>query len=331
MENEVNKSVLFEHFAGRSTPLQKKRIEAWLASFENQEVYYEVMDAWENEFSQVETDMDKALSKSLQGINNERVILNIDAENIQISFLHKNKLWLRNIAAILLISGTSLFLFKNEILFKTYQTAFGELRTIELSDKTLVDLNSNTILKVPRFGFGDGNRVVELFGEANFKVTHTENNKRFIVKTQKHFDVEVYGTEFDVYARNSDAKIVLTKGKVTINIEKGEANQKIEMKPGELVTIDNIGKVNLKQVAEPQNIIAWKEHKFIFEQNTLSQIATMINDSFGTTIEFENKTLAEKTLTGSFKAKTVDELLMAISELLDINYKQKNDHVIFFE
>jgi transmembrane sensor len=205
------------------------------------------------------------------------------------------------------------------------------LRTIELSDKTLVDLNSNTILKVPRFGFGDGNRVVELFGEANFKVTHTENNKRFIVKTQKHFDVEVYGTEFDVYARNSDAKIVLTKGKVTINIEKGEANQKIEMKPGELVTIDNIGKVNLKQVAEPQNIIAWKEHKFIFEQNTLSQIATMINDSFGTTIEFENKTLAEKTLTGSFKAKTVDELLMAISELLDINYKQKNDHVIFFE
>ena len=48
--NLLNKNILFEHFAGRTSPLQKKLISAWLQVSDNQELYYRWLEDYENEY-----------------------------------------------------------------------------------------------------------------------------------------------------------------------------------------------------------------------------------------------------------------------------------------
>ena len=73
-----------------------------------------------------------------------------------------------------------------------------------------------------------------LDGEAEFHVTHTIDNQRFIVKTSSDFEVEVFGTKFVLYARQQAKKVVLNEGKVQVNYQGGK---KQLMKPGDVVTL----------------------------------------------------------------------------------------------
>ena len=168
-------------------------------------------------------------------------------------------------------------------------------------------------------------------GEANFLVKHTIDNKRFIVKTDKNFEIEVLGTEFNVNARQKDAKVVLNKGKIQHSYKEGKVAKKITMKPGDLVIIDQKGHANLQEVSEPQIFSAWKEHRFVFDETSLQQVATLIEEKFGLNIEFREEFLSKRTISGTFHSENADELLQVIAELLEINYNRQNDNVTFFE
>jgi len=56
----LSKNILFEHFAGRTSPLQKKMIADWLQNPENKEVYYKWLEDYENEFPQIMADKESA-------------------------------------------------------------------------------------------------------------------------------------------------------------------------------------------------------------------------------------------------------------------------------
>lgn len=332
MNKSVNKNILFENFASRATPLQKKLIEAWIQESSNKELYYEWLDEWENQFIQILPDVDAALEKSLLKIEqSEHKFLVANKQNSSKYFNKNRKWWFAVAAAITVSTCIGLLLGKNYILYQNYQTTFGEIEKIELSDGSQIILNANSSLRVPRFGFGNTIREVLLTGEANFSVKHTIDNRRFIVKTRKNFEIEVLGTEFNVNARQKDAKVVLNKGKIQLRYKDGRIAKKITMKPGDLVVIDQKGHVNLKEVPQPQNFSAWKEQRFVFDETSLKEVATMIEENFGLTINFREEFLAKRTISGTFHAENADELLQVIAELLEINYNRQNNNVTFFE
>ena len=102
-------------------------------------------------------------------------------------------------AVALLLLTTGLWTFRNVLIYKTYHTASGETKTFVLVDGSQVTLNTLSSLRVPRWGFGSSSREVFLDGEAAFSVRHTPDGRKFIVKTQKDFEVVVLGTEFSVF------------------------------------------------------------------------------------------------------------------------------------
>ena len=102
-----------------------------------------------------------------------------------------------------------------------YKTAFGETRTVTLTDGSQVTLNANSSLRVPRFGFGKRTRDVTLLGEADFSIKHLPDDQRFVVQTDKNFEVVVLGTEFLVNTREKGTKVVLNKGKVRLLYQEG--------------------------------------------------------------------------------------------------------------
>lgn len=331
MNKSVNKNILFENFSGRATPLQKKLIEDWIQEPSNKELYYEWLDEWENQFIQILPDTEAALEKSLQKIERSEQIFSVTNKQTSTNSLYKNRTWFAAVAAITLFLSIGLFFGKNDILYQNYKTAFGKIEKIELSDGSQITLNANSSLKVPRFGFGDTRREVLLTGEANFLVKHTIDNKRFIVKTDKNFEIEVLGTEFNVNARQKDAKVVLNKGKIQLNYKEGKEAKTLTMKPGDLVIIDQKGHANLQEVSQPQIFSAWKEHRFVFDETSLEQVATMIEEKFGLNIEFREEFLSKRTISGTFHSENADEFLQVIAELLEINYNRQNDNVTFFE
>jgi transmembrane sensor len=331
----LNKNILFEHFAGRSTPLQKILIAEWLQTPDNQEVYYKFLEEYENTFPQIITEKDSAKKAFFEKIalaelndnQTEEVPEDVYEEPLPIW----QKSWFRwaSAAMIFLSLGLTFYIQRDNIYYKNYHTAYGETQTVKLSDGSQVTLNANSTLRLKRFGFEtDPVREVFLDGEAEFSVEHKANNQRFIVKTSHQLEVEVLGTEFSVFARGRGSKVVLTKGKVKVNYGTGKKSHTIMMKPGDLVSLDKKGTAELKAIENVKVHTAWKSHRFIFDDTSLEEITYQIEENFGVKIKINSADLANRTVTGTFSAEQADDLIAILQELLSLEYEKNADGTV---
>ncbi|QDK78412.1 DUF4974 domain-containing protein [Spirosoma sp. KCTC 42546] len=325
MKPSLTKTIVFDFFDGKATAIQRKYIEAWLADEANQETYYQYLDEWESQRPQFAVDADKALDAFLPVLEdtNPRTLQPKIIKNTP-SFWTKHWLGLRIAASVLLVSLLGGFLFRAQLLYTSYQTAYGQTSTVQLSDGTLVVLNANSTLHVPRFGFGSDTRDVFLEGEGEFTVTHTANNQRFIVRTPGNFQIEVLGTEFVVYARERGKRVFLNKGKVKLGLPQG---QQLYMKPGNVVTVANSGRYKLTQSAPARPYLAWKEHWFYFDNTSLAEVAQQIQERFGVKVVVTDSLLSQRRIAGNFKAEKADDLLQILSELLNLNIVKTRHHI----
>mgnify|MGYP000523775342 CR=1 FL=1 len=86
---------------------------------------------------------------------------------------------------------------QQKMLFTEINVPKGQRVNMTLADGTSVWLSPRSKIRIPN-EFQGNNRTVELDGEGYFSVTK-DPKRPFIVKTQQ-FNVEVLGTEFNVFA-----------------------------------------------------------------------------------------------------------------------------------
>jgi transmembrane sensor len=255
MDSEINKELIFRHFARKVSPLQRERIANWLRSTVNEEQYYEWLEEWESRNPQYLTQTDKATQQYTTFLTDNPHTE--DARSINApTILSVSRSWNRPFwlvaASVVLVASVAGLLFHKQLVYQTYTTTFGETRSIKLADGSSVRLNANSSLQVPRWGFGRSTREVVLAGEADFSVIHTPNDQQFVVKTAKDFEVVVLGTEFTVFTRKRGARVVLNKGKVQLHYQENKVAKQVTMKPGDLVTLDPENHIALKTLKQPQ-------------------------------------------------------------------------------
>jgi transmembrane sensor len=328
----LNKNILFEHFAGRTTPLQRIMIAEWLQTTENQEVYYKWLEEYENNFPQIIANKDSAKKAFFDRItftpSQDIQTLELYEEWEEKPLVIWKKPWFRwaSAAMLFLSLGLTFYVQRDNLYYKNYHTTYGETQTVQLSDGSRVTLNANSTLRLKRFGFeSDPVREVFLDGEAEFSVEHKADNQRFVVKTSHQLEVEVLGTEFSVFARGRGSKVVLTKGKVKVNYGSGKKLHTIMMKPGDLVSLDKKGTIELKAIENVKIHTAWKSHRFIFDDTSLEEITYQIEDNFGVHILINSADLANRTVTGTFSAEQADDLIAILQELLSLEYEKNAD------
>ncbi len=314
--------------SGRATSLQKKMIEEWLQNEKSQEQFYEWLEEWETEHPQFIPDTENALDNFLSRISdNDLPLLTINqAKKSPFYKYGKSLIW---VAASLILMVLSYFPAKDIIFYKTYKTAYGEVKKFQLEDRSEIILNANSSLKVPRFDFGKENRQVFLQGEAAFSVVHTADDKRFIVNTPGNMNVEVLGTQFSVYSRNNVNTVKLQTGLVKVNIHQDKKKEQIIVKPGDVLSI-NYGNIKpiLKHHQPVQDFFAWKDHRFVFNNTPLTDVLQSIKETFGVDVIIEDKELQQKRIEGSFKARNVSELLNAFSQMYNIKIDTVNNDVV---
>jgi transmembrane sensor len=332
MLQESVKNIVFAFFAGNATSLQKKWIEEWLMVGENQVKYYEWLAEWEQAQPQFIASTDKAWDTLLSRIENGKIADNQEyREELMMPFVHKNsnlsnknfpfRRWLLIAASISSLLICSVLFFRNDIVYVVYKTSYGEIKNFQLPDGSKVTLNANSELKVWRWNFGAAQREVFLKGEAIFFVVHTLDHQRFLVKTSDAIEVEVLGTEFVVYSRDKGSKVALHSGKVKLRSLRNEKTPTLTMKKGDVVMVNLQGQFQLKEKQATEAHLAWKEHRFVFDDTKLREVAEMLKENFGVEVQIKSSKLANRSVSGTFTAQNAHEIMNVLAELLEIKVR----------
>jgi transmembrane sensor len=327
----ISKYMLFEYLSGRSTPLEKQHIEDWIVDPANAETFHQWLLEYETKSPQYIPDQDAAIKNLFRRLDSDmdsQRNLETEAENsVRRSFLASyHRFWFIAASAVLMVGCG--WWFREPLLYKSYQTAYGQTTDVYLEDGSKVSLNSNSELKIPRFGFGDDVRQVTLNGEAEFSVSHTIDHKRFVVKTSEDFQVEVLGTTFSVFARPRGTKVALTSGSVRIDYSQNNQRKNVLMEPGDLAVLDRQGEVQLERKQDVKNFAAWKEQRYVFNGTSIKEIVSMIEENFGQRVSLSDSNIAQRTITGNFTTKNAEELLRTISEVLDMKIERNGNQII---
>lgn len=226
----------------------------------------------------------------------------------------------------------------------------GSRALFTLSDGTVVTLNAGSTINVSR-DYGIKNRIVQLDGEGYFNIARDTNNP-FVVETP-FLSVRALGTEFNIKAYSVDRTIetTLVSGSVQIEpvkeINQGKItvlkpNQKITFYKEDSVFISGPGEnekeapsraesVKKIRTASPARLVtedvnvdpvtSWKENRWIFEQQSLAQIAVDLERKFDVQIVFNSEKLKSYRFTGTILAEPIEQVLVALSMTAPINYR----------
>lgn len=178
----------------------------------------------------------------------------------------------------------------NTTFYNTLSTPKGGNYHITLADNTKVWLNAASTLEFPVAFTGDFRNVM-LKGEAYFEVTKSEKPFRVVVKDLE--TVEVVGTHFNIaaYPNNSTVETTLIEGKVKVvphvNQKPVEAQAKV-LHPGQQTVLTG-GQIRV-QKADIDQVMAWKNNMFYFENETLENILEEISRWYDVDIVFKHNT-----------------------------------------
>ena len=126
--------------------------------------------------------------------------------------------------------------------------------------------------------FREGERVVELEGEAYFEVAKDEM-RPFIVRMNGS-EIKVTGTSFNARAYGNEDEVVTTlvEGRVEVNGRK--------IVPGEQARCEvNTGNLTVKTV-DVNRFIAWKEGYFVFRNERLEDVMKTLARWYGVEYHF---------------------------------------------
>lgn len=210
---------------------------------------------------------------------------------------------------------------KDELIYNTLTVPYGKQFKIQLSDGTVVNLNSGTSLKYPVAFIQGENRHVFLNGEAFFDVT-SDKEHPFIVNA-KSLNVEVLGTEFNfsAYPEDNTTDVVLVEGSVALYSGKQTSKEGVTIVPGTKGSLDknensiSTEKVNLEIYTQ------WVKGDLVFRNSSFQNISKKLERRYNLKIINTNKQLNKEVFNARFKEEPIEIILNDFKNSFDFKYK----------
>jgi len=202
-----------------------------------------------------------------------------------------------------------------KVVMNTLATPRGGQYQIVLPDGTRVWLNSASSLKYPTT-FAGKDRRVELNGEAYFEVSK-DPSKPFYVKTATQ-TVTVLGTHFNInsYVDEVATKTTLLEGSVRITGNTNGVTAKL--KPGEQA-VNTINAIDVKENADIDEALAWKNGKFLFRNTDLHTIMRQLSRWYDVDVEYQGN-VAQKHYRGRISRNVPVSEIFQILKTSGINF-----------
>ncbi len=214
----------------------------------------------------------------------------------------------------------------------TYATDVGARQTLTLADGSVVELNTDSELKVDFSG--DERRLELTRGEAFFQVAH-DHTRPFIV-TSDGTAVRAVGTAFNVRRRDDDVEIIVTQGRVEV------AHRRLPILELLLPDVPPIalavgGRAEItglqSSVVELDNEaidrdLAWRRGMLAFKDEPLETIISELDRYTDIEVSFADDSIRQLKVGGHFPATDVDAVLAAMAAALPVRVERLDDKTV---
>lgn len=234
-------------------------------------------------------------------------------------------------AMALLLIGSTFFItnYINERSHKYEQNTLfvpaGQRAKLTLQDGSTVWLNAQSTLTYPA-KFSGKKRQVEISGEAYFEIA--QNKKMPFVVIAQNIEMEVLGTEFNVYnyPEAGYVKTDLIEGSLKVSDNKSEQLSVI-LKPSEQVTIKD-GEM-IVGASEYSDYFLWREGIYAFENEKLLNILEKLQLYYDVKIVVEDPEIFNMPYTGKFRQRDgIDEILRILQKIKPFEIIKETDRNI---
>lgn len=215
-----------------------------------------------------------------------------------------------------------------DLVYNELEIPFGKIFEVELSDGTLMHLNSGTKIKYPVKFLNTGKREVFIEGEAYFKVAKDKNHP-FVVHSDQ-VDVEVLGTEFNFssYKEDTEIKTVLVEGSVSMSNSLRPEDQLV-LVPGTKGAWNRVSHDTHEEKVDVDLYTGWIKGELVFRDISFLDMAKKLERSYNVVIENNNEPLSGKILNARFHVdiESIDDVMKSIGELHSFQYTIKNGKI----
>jgi transmembrane sensor len=210
---------------------------------------------------------------------------------------------------------------------KIYRAAVGEVSIVPLSDGSVLELNTDSVVAVR---FTKTQRNIELIqGEVYFDVAK-DASKPFVVKVGED-EVTAIGTAFSVDAgdlqkeQHSVDEVIVTEGKV--RVKRRNSQTPIYLVTGQKVTArDDV--LQVSNGADSGSLLAWREGVVVFEGESLTEVIREIDRYTPLKFRIADKELASISVGGFFKTGNLDQLLLVLENNFGVVSQKIGDEII---
>lgn len=282
--------------------------------------YYNQFHNTEKEIKNVVLDPNKVTLKTSNG--NQIILENLDEKTIKTD------------DQILIKKESKKIVFEKQknikkLFYNTLTVPYGERFDVELSDGSIVRLNSGSSLKFPVQFINGMERKVYLDGEAFFNIS--ENNKDIFKVLSNDAVTEVYGTQFNIksYREDSFSEIILVDGSLGV---KGliDHEEIVSLKPGYRAKVNQsnekieITKVNTKIYT------SWTDGRVIFRDENIDSMILKLERLYNVIITNNNKKLSDYFFNATIVVdeESIDDVMGYLKEVYNINYQKFNNKIV---
>jgi hypothetical protein len=218
-----------------------------------------------------------------------------------------------------------------ELVYNELEIPLGKIFEVELSDGTLVHINSGTKIKYPVKFLNIGRREVFIEGEAYFKVA--KDKKRPFVVHSDQVAVEVLGTEFNFssYKEDAEIKTVLVEGSVSMT-NSLKPDDQLVLVPGTKGAWNRVSHDTHEEKVDVGLYTGWIKGELVFRNVSFSDMTKKLERSYNVVIENNNEPLNGKILNARFHVdiESIDDVMKSIGELHSFQYTIKNRKITIY-
>jgi transmembrane sensor len=271
------------------------------------------------------------------------VVRNTEIELVRDAIEYKPRRWVLPFAlaaaAVLVAVGAFSWRAYERTGWHEYTTDFGGLSRIVLDDGSVVNLNTNSLMRVQLTP--ELRHIVLERGEALFKVAH-DKSRPFDVDAGTT-TVRAVGTEFSVRVREpagaagggKDVEVLVKEGQVAIDPPKNEKPREREavlpaststLSAGEAVRItatrvqSDLPQMQVQKVAEADvdRKLSWTEGRLWFERQTLKDVVAEFNRYNRRQMVIADPAIENLRIGGGFEATDPESFIAALERTLGV-------------
>jgi len=274
-------------------------------------------------------------NRDLQVIDSSKVSLTTsDGKIIDLEKLDDQQTKINN--NVLVNQKVNTLYYKNDptlrdLRYNIIKVPYGKVFNIELSDGTMVYLNSGTSLKYPVNFINGIDREVFIDGEAFFEVSNNKVSKFKVVSNNT--SAHVYGTKFNFkdYPEDDFSEIILTEGSLGVSQYSSDSDREILIiKPGEKAKlIFSDGKIERSRV-NTSLYTSWINGRVAFRNESLPSMIQKLERIYNVVIINNNKDIEEKYFTATilYKEESINDVLSYLSQVYGLEYQIINNKIL---